>query len=71
MQPEVCMPELQLLQLLIGSLRARLAGAQPREAGALTLELVTIAVILVAIASVVFILLRSKVEQGVTRITLP
>ncbi len=65
------MPELQLLQLLVGSLRARLARAQPSEAGALTLELVAIAMILVAIASVVFILLRSKVQQGVTRITLP
>jgi hypothetical protein len=65
------MPEFQLLQFLVGSLRARLARAEPREAGALTLELVAIAMILVAIAGVVFLILRSKVEQGVTRITLP
>src|SRR6266508_2188904 len=44
------MPEFQLLQFLVGSLRARLARAEPREAGALTLELVAIAMILVAIA---------------------
>jgi len=64
------LPEFQLLRLLVGSLRARLARA-PREAGALTLELVAIAMMLVVIAGVVFLILRSKVEQGVTRITLP
>lgn len=63
------MPELQLLQLLVGSLHARLA--QSKQAGSMTLELLAITVILVTIATVVLVVLRSKVEQGVTRITLP
>lgn len=65
------MPELQLLQLLLVSVRARLARGLPRQAGALTLELVAIAVLLLAIAAVVFAVLRAKAEQGASRITLP
>jgi hypothetical protein len=65
------MPELTLLQLLFAALRARLAPAQPRDAGALTLELVAITLILVAIAGVVFTILRTKAQQGATRISLP
>jgi len=65
------MPELTLLQLLFAALRARLAPAQPRDAGALTLELVAITLILVAIAGVVFTILRAKAQQGATRISLP
>jgi len=65
------MPELILLQLLFAALRARLAPAQPRDAGALTLELVAITLILVAIAGVVFTILRAKAQQGATRISLP
>lgn len=68
---EVCMPELQLLKVLVGLLRARLARAQSSEAGALTLELVAIAVLLLGIAAVVFTVLRTKAQQGATRITLP
>jgi hypothetical protein len=65
------MAELRLLQLLVASLRVRLARGLPREAGALTLELVAIAVLLLTIAGVVFAVLRAKAEQGASRITLP
>jgi hypothetical protein len=65
------MPELQLLKLLAGSFRARLARLRSGEAGSMTLELLALTVILVTIAGLVFLVLRSKVQQGVTRITLP
>lgn len=65
------MPELKLLQLVLASVRSRLAQPRLREAGALSLELVAIAVILVLIAGLVFAILRAKAEQAATRITLP
>jgi len=65
------MPELQLLKLLVGSLRARLARSGSRQAGSMTLELLAVTVILVTIAALVFVVLRSKAQQGATRITLP
>ena len=67
------MPELQLLKLLASSVRARLARVRsaPREAGSQTLELVALMVILVTTASVVLLIVRSKVQQGASRITLP
>ena len=65
------MPELELLKLLAGSVPARLARARSSQAGSMTLELLAVTVILVTIAALVFVVLRSKVQQGVTRITLP
>ena len=65
------MPEFQLLRLLVGWLRARLAQAHSDQAGVMTLEVVVIATMLVGIAVVVLLALRSKVQQSVTRITLP
>jgi hypothetical protein len=67
------MPELQLLKLLAGSVPSRLqvVRARSRQAGSMTLELLALTVILVTIATLVFVVLRSKVQQGVTRITLP
>jgi hypothetical protein len=65
------MPELKLLQLVLASVRGRLAQPRLREAGALSLELVAIVVILVLIAGFVFAILRAKAEQAATRITLP
>ncbi len=65
------MPELQLLKLLAALVHARLARARSSQAGSMTLELLALTVILVAIAALVFVVLRSKVQQGVTRITLP
>jgi hypothetical protein len=67
------MPELQLLQLLTSSLRARLAQARsaPREAGSQTLELLALSIILVTIAGVVLLIVKSKAQQGASRITLP
>jgi hypothetical protein len=65
------MPELQLLKLLADSVPARLARARSSQAGSMTLELLAVTVILVTIAALVFVVLRSKAQQGVTRITLP
>jgi hypothetical protein len=67
------MPELQLLKLLAGSVPSRLQVVRARssQAGSMTLELLALTVILVTIATLVFVVLRSKVQQGVTRITLP
>ncbi len=65
------MPELQLLKLLADSVPARLARARFSQAGSITLELLAVTVILVTIAALVFVVLRSKAQQGVTRITLP
>jgi hypothetical protein len=65
------MPELQLLQLLAGSLRARLARLRSGEAGSMTLELLALSVILVTIATLVLVIVRSKAQQGASRITLP
>jgi hypothetical protein len=65
------MPELQLLKLLASTIPARLARARSGQAGSMTLELLALTVILVTIATLVFVVLRSKAQQGVTRITLP
>jgi hypothetical protein len=67
------MPELQLIKLLASSLRARLARVRSGsgEAGSQTLELLALGLILLSLAGLVFAILRSKVQQGATRITLP
>jgi hypothetical protein len=67
------MPELQLLKLLASSLRARLARLRSGsgEAGSQTLELLALGIILVSIASLVLLVLKSKAQQGASRITLP
>src|SRR6266545_3371039 len=49
----------------------RLLRARSSQAGSMTLELLAVTVILVTIAALVFVVLRSKAQQGVTRITLP
>ena len=67
------MPELQLLKLLTSSLRARLARLRSTsgQAGSMTLELLALSVILVTIAALVLLIVKSKAQQGASRITLP
>jgi hypothetical protein len=67
------MPELQLLKVVATALRARLARlrSRPGEAGSQTLELLALMVILVTTASVVLLIVKSKAQQGASRITLP
>jgi hypothetical protein len=72
-QLEVPMPELQLLKLLTSSLRARLARLRSRsgETGSMTLELLALSMILVTIAALVLLIVKSKAQQGASHITLP
>jgi hypothetical protein len=67
------MPELQLLKLLTSSLRARLARLRSTsgETGSMTLELLALSMILVTIAALVLLIVKSKAQQGASHITLP